>query len=78
MHSELEPKWARPLQLKAMQLNLTDIKPEDSEGMVTPSIFSPIVHGLGENPLTVIKHDLELMQDTISIDQFANPLSEIS
>jgi hypothetical protein len=53
MHSEIESKRPRP-----MQLNLTDIKPEDSERMATPSIFSPIIHHLGEDPRTVIKNDL--------------------
>ena len=53
MHSEIESK--RP---RAMQLNLTDIKREDSERMAAPSIFSPIIHHLGEDPLTVLKNDL--------------------
>lgn len=72
MHSEIESKLA-----PHMQLNLTNIKAEDSDRMITPSIFSPIIHDLDENPQTVLKNDMQIMQDAISIDQFANPLSEI-
>lgn len=36
--------------------------------MITPSIFSPIIQNIDENPETVLKNDKLIMQDTISID----------
>ena len=73
MHSEIESKSVP----HRMELNLTNIKPQDSDRMITPSIFSPIIQGIDENPETVLKNDKLIMQDTISIGQFANPLSDI-
>ena len=58
-----------------IKLDLTNIK-ENSEAF-TPSIFSPIIHNINASPENVIKSNQQIMQDTISIDNFANHLNNL-